>query len=412
VQINRRQPMVWQRTFRYRFDGMIATGERISNQTGLASRARFGQTALPKSAMAFLSSRFLEFLRSHAGAQWACLVVFSLVFAAALKELHLSAALLLGPMIAGMIVASAGGTIRVGDPVFAATQSVIGCMIARAIPVAIVHEAAMQWPVFLLGVTSTVAMAALVGWMLARWRVLPGTSAIWGSSPGGAAAMTVMSEAYGADIRLVAFMQYLRVLCVTSVASLVASTAGREHPAVATIWFPAVDWFSFAETLAVASLGLISAKVLRVRAGAVLLPLIVGGILSNAGAMHIELPPWLLAGSYALLGWAIGLRFTKQSIAYAARALPRVLAAILSLIAACAGVGQILAKAAGVDALTAYLATSPGGLDATAIIATDSDVDVPFVLSMQFARILVVLAIGPWLARFLAGRAAEQSGAA
>ena len=359
--------------------------------------------------MASLPARLLESFRSNAGAQWACLLVFSILFAAALEALHLSAALLLGPMIAGMIVASAGGRVRVNDTVFAATQGVIGCMIARAIPVSILHEAAMEWPVFVLGVTSTIVMAALVGWMLARWHVLPGTSAIWGSAPGGAAAMTVMSEAYGADIRLVAFMQYLRVLCVTTVASLVASTAGHAHPAGPTIWFPPVNWFSFAETLAVAALGLVCVKIFRIRGGAVLLPLIVGGVLSNTGTMRIELPPWFLAASYALLGWGIGLRFMRESIAYAARALPRVLAAILSLIAACAGVGQILVGAAGVDPLTAYLATSPGGIDVAAIIATDSDVDVPFVLSMQFARILIVLAIGPSLARFLAERAAEQN---
>jgi uncharacterized membrane protein AbrB (regulator of aidB expression) len=65
-----------------------------------------------------------------------------------------------------------------------------------------------------------------------------------------------------------------------------------------------------------------------------------------------------------------------------------------------------------VDALTAYLATTPGGIDVAAIIATDSDVDVPFVLSMQFARILLVLATGPSLARFLAGRSAHESKAA
>jgi uncharacterized membrane protein AbrB (regulator of aidB expression) len=36
----------------------------------------------------------------------------------------------------------------------------------------------------------------------------------------------------------------------------------------------------------------------------------------------------------------------------------------------------------------------------------------PFVLSMQFARILIVLVTGPALARFLAARSAEQSKAA
>jgi uncharacterized protein len=359
--------------------------------------------------MTVLSSRALVALRSHPGAQWACLLVSSLVFAAALEALHLPAGLLIGPMIAGVIVASSIGRIRVPDTIFAATQGIIACMIARAMPVSIVDEVAMQWPVFVLGVMSTVVMAAVVGWLLARLRVLPGTSAIWGSAPGGAASMTLLAEAYGADVRLVAFMQYLRVLCVTSVASLVASMAGGAHPAAAIVWFPPVDWFSFAATLAVASLGLISAKVFRIRAGAVLLPLIVGTVLSSTGLMRIELPPWFLAVSYALLGWSIGLRFTRESVAHCARALPRVLAAILFLIAACAVVGQLLAVAAGVDPLTAYLATTPGGLDVAAIIATDADVDVPFVLSMQFARILVVLVTGPSLARFLAARSGEQS---
>ena len=361
--------------------------------------------------MTLFSSRALEALRSHAGAQWACLLVPSVVFAAALEAVHLPAALLIGPMIAAVIVASSGGRIRVPDTIFAATQGIIACMIARAMPASIVDEVAMQWPVFVLGVMSTIVMAAVVGWLLARFNVLPGTSAIWGSAPGGAASMTLLAEAYGADVRLVAFMQYLRVLCVTSVAALVASMVGSSHPAVPIVWFPAVDWVSFAATLAVASLGLISAKVFRIRAGAVLLPLIVGTVLSHTGVMRIELPPWFLAVSYALLGWSIGLRFTRESVAHCARALPRVLAAILLLIAACAAVGQLLAKVAGVDPLTAYLATTPGGLDVAAIIATDSDVDVPFVLSMQFARILVVLVTGPSLARFLAARSVQSKAA-
>jgi uncharacterized protein len=311
-----------------------------------------------------------------------------------------------------VLVASTMGGIRVPDTIFAATQGIIACMIARAMPASLMNEVSMQWPIFVLGVTSTVVMAAVVGWLLTRWQVLPGTNAIWGSAPGGAASMTVLAEAHGADIRLVAFMQYVRVLCVTSVASLIASAAGQTHPPAAIVWFPAVDWLSFAATLAVASLGVISAKVFRIRAGAVLLPLIVGTVLSSTGVMRIELPPWFLAVSYALLGWSIGLRFTRESIAHCARALTRVLGAIVFLIAACAAVGQLLASAAGVDPLTAYLATTPGGLDVAAIIAADSDVDVPFVLSMQFARNVVVLMTGPSLARFLAARSGAHSKAA
>jgi uncharacterized membrane protein AbrB (regulator of aidB expression) len=52
--------------------------------------------------------------------------------------------------------------------------------------------------------------------------------------------------------------------------------------------------------------------------------------------------------------------------------------------------------------LTAYLATSPGGADSVAIIAASTHVDVPFVMAMQMARFMLVLIVGPALARSVA----------
>jgi uncharacterized membrane protein AbrB (regulator of aidB expression) len=57
----------------------------------------------------------------------------------------------------------------------------------------------------------------------------------------------------------------------------------------------------------------------------------------------------------------------------------------------------------GVDPLTAYLATSPGGMDSVAIIAAASDtVNVSFVMALQTARFLFVLVLGPAIARLVA----------
>src|SRR3546814_10960038 len=90
-------------------------------------------------------------------------------------------------------------------------------MIAQSIPVETLVEIVRDWPLFLAGVGWTVVAAAGLGWLLARWRVFPGSTAVWGFSPGGAASMTLSSEAYGPDIRLGAFMQYLRAVCVVVV---------------------------------------------------------------------------------------------------------------------------------------------------------------------------------------------------
>jgi uncharacterized protein len=110
----------------------------------------------------------------------------------------------------------------------------------------------------------------------------------------------------------------------------------------------------------------------------------------------------LMAGCYAVVGWIIGLRFTREIVVYAARMLPRITTSILMLIIVCGGLAWVLHLALGTDMLTAYLATSPGGADSIAIIAASSKVDLPFVMAMQTARFLLVILIGPSLARMVA----------
>ena len=120
--------------------------------------------------------------------------------------------------------------------------------------------------------------------------------------------------------------------------------------------------------------------------------------------MTIELPTWLLAGSYALVGWNIGLRFTRSLFGHAARALPKIIACTLLLIGLCGLVAVMLVHGAGVDPLTAYLATSPGGSDSIAIIAASTNVDVSFVMAMQTVRMIAVLFLAPVLTKFIAER--------
>jgi uncharacterized membrane protein AbrB (regulator of aidB expression) len=55
-----------------------------------------------------------------------------------------------------------------------------------------------------------------------------------------------------------------------------------------------------------------------------------------------------------------------------------------------------------IDPLTAYLATSPGGVDAAAIIAASTKVDTPFVMALQTVRMIVLLLVGPHIARWTA----------
>ncbi|HEX4327398.1 MAG TPA: AbrB family transcriptional regulator, partial [Burkholderiales bacterium] len=68
----------------------------------------------------------------------------------------------------------------------------------------------------------------------------------------------------------------------------------------------------------------------------------------------------------------------------------------------CGGLAWLLHVFAGIDPLSAYLATSPGGVDAVAIIAASAKVNVSFVMSMQLARLIVVIVAGPPLTKYVA----------
>ena len=344
--------------------------------------------------------------------QWLLLIGISVAASALLLWLAIPAALLLGPIVAGVLVTTNGGAIDVPNRPFVLAQGLIGVMVAKMLPLSIAGEMLGRWPVFVGGALSVILASALLGLLLSRMKVLPGSTAVWGLSPGGATTMVVMAEAYGADAQLVAFMQYLRVVVVAAVASVVARLWGLNvgHSAVATAhaavaWFPPVAWVPLAETIALAVFGAVLGSMLRLQAGALLLPLVGGIVLSRLGLMTIELPRWLLTISYALIGWRIGLRFTRPLLIYAAKALPRVIACTFVLVLFCAGIGVLLVMFAGIDPLTAYLATSPGGADSVAIIAASSKVDASFVMAMQMARLLAVLALGPAMARFVATHA-------
>lgn len=114
---------------------------------------------------------------------WAVLGLLSALFIAGLELLRLPAALLLGSLAAAALIAAADVKLHVPARLFGVAQAVVGCLIARAFPVATISEIGRDWPVFLGGVLSVIVVAAALGWLLARWQVLPGTTAVWGSSP-------------------------------------------------------------------------------------------------------------------------------------------------------------------------------------------------------------------------------------
>lgn len=353
-----------------------------------------------------MSSRFF---RMSPVLWWGVLLPTSAALAWFLTAVHLPAAVLLGCMLAGILLSSRDIQLRIPATLFALAQGVLGCLMASSLQPSTLAKVAAGWPVFLLVTTSVIAASAVLGWIMMRRKIFPGTTAVWGLAPGAASAMVLMAESYGADVRLVAFMQYLRVAVVTATAALVARICaphGASSVASGVDWFTVANQGNVAWTMLLAFGGALVARRLRLPAGAMVLPLLLGTALQATGLLVIELPGALLAWAYAMIGWSIGLRFTRAILLHALRALPQVLGAIVGLMGVGVAIAAVLSRLAGIDPLTAYLATSPGGADSVAVIAATSAVDAGFVMTMQLARFLMVLVFGPQVSKFVATRAA------
>lgn len=340
------------------------------------------------------------------------LLALSAVIGATLELVGLPAGLLIGPMLAAIIVAARGTGPTLPRALARAGQSIVGILIATSFTPALLATVADQ-PLLFIGTTiATILASAVSGIVLTRWQVLPGTVAVWGSMPGAATAMTLMSQKFGADRRLVAVMTYSRVASVAAIASIIAALVGGDGGAAGAGpgagWFPAIDLVPFATALGLAAIGAIGGLALGLPAGALLGSMIVGGVLGFSGHLSVQLPGWLLAISYALIGWQIGLGFTRDVLKAAASAMPRILASVAALIAFGAAMGWVVARITGLDLLTCYLATSPGGADSVAIIASETRVDTPFVMAMQVFRFLGVLMTGPALAKLIARKVGHE----
>jgi hypothetical protein len=336
--------------------------------------------------------------------KWSALLLVSAVASLLWSAASLPASLLFGPMVGGAIFGVNGVSLRVPRWFYLAAQAVIGMLVSANITPGIVATLSRDSWLFLAVTGIIVLGAAGLGWAVSRSGLIAGSTAVYGISPGAAVPMVVLSEANGADAQMVAFMQYSRVLMVALAAALVAhfwlrgaGASVSQLPRLA-----AVQWDKLVALSLLAAVGQQAARLLRVPGWALLGPMVLLSALHAGGWLAIDLPRWLLGTAYALLGLHIGLGFRRNALLHAGRALPVVIGSTLLLMGFCGLLAWGLAHLVHTNALTAYLATSPGGIDTVAIIAASSPrVDLPFVLAFQSIRLLIVIGSAPSITRWV-----------
>ncbi|MEX5721366.1 AbrB family transcriptional regulator [Geodermatophilus maliterrae] len=318
-------------------------------------------------------------------------------------------AALFGGLLAGLVRGLVGRTrLPVPRPAIATAQAVVGVSIGALVDLDTLAALGEDWLPVLLVTVATLLLTVVAGLLL---RLQPGITPVTGAFAmvaGGASGITAMARDLGADDRMVAVLQYLRVLLIVVLVPVVATAVYGADPGSGDA-APAADGASggadllFTAGCALGGYGL--ARLVRLPVPALLGPMLVAAVVDLGGLSGGAAVPGLLeTAAFVLIGLQVGLNSDRDSLRTIGRALPPALAIILGLIVACAGLGEVLAAATGAGRLDAYLATTPGGLYAVLATATGAGADATFVLAVQVLRLFVMLLSAPLLARYLVGR--------
>ena len=285
-----------------------------------------------------------------------------------------------------------------------AAQAVIGVTIGTLVQLSTLAALGEHWLPVLLVTLGTLALSLGTGWLLGRHRDLDTVTGAFALVAGGASGLVVIARQLGADERVVAVVQYLRVLLVVLSLPVVLQLGFgvRAAPATADAGTGPL-WAGLALTLGCGLAGRWAGARAHLPAASLLGPLVLAAALSLSGLVPgVGVPGPLEDLAYAVVGLQVGLRFTRAGLATVARVLPAALALIVVGVLGSAGLAWALAAATGLPLLDTYLATTPGGLYAVLAAAVGSGADATFVLSVQVLRLLVMLLAAPALASALA----------
>ncbi|MFE2442963.1 AbrB family transcriptional regulator [Streptomyces sp. NPDC021218] len=349
---------------------------------------------------------------------WALIIAGGYAAGLAADALGVPAPYLLSALLVGAVLALCG---RVRDrlpaPANRASQALVGALMGSYLsPSALVSAAPVALPLTVV-TAATIALSVAVARFLARGGRIGRPSAVLGMVPGGSAAIVTCADELNADVRLVAFTQYLRVGLVATTAPLAAhwmtsaASAAGGHPAAGggagsglLHIVAGSDQLTGLLTLAaIAVVGSWAGRRLRVPTPLLIGPMLVALVATLSGAVPGFAPVGVLQNIvFVLVGLDVGVRFTRRTLLSVRRLLPPILVCMTVLCLGCAGLAWVFARVTSTPFTDAYLATTPGGINAVLATAVSSHANVALVSTVQSLRLLVVVLVTPLITRRLA----------
>lgn len=305
-------------------------------------------------------------------------------------RLHTPIPWMIGPMIAVATLNLMG--VRMHSPPYARQmgQVILGSAVSLYFTPPVVAALAANLPAILAATVAVFIVAGLGALTLSRASGVDGKSTFFASVPGGAMAMAVLAERYGAKIAPVAVAHSLRVSIVVIVVPFALTYGGI--PLEAAAYRPEIplNFSILAPWLAVGwLLGEVSER-FHFHNGCLLIPIFFGAALTLGGVQLSAVPHWMIDFAQLMFGLVLGARYERAFFVRYKLFIPFALLNSFFILIASVAAGVALAWLFDLPVATMIIATSPGGLAEMTITAQALHISVPLVVAFHLFRVVVV----------------------
>jgi membrane AbrB-like protein len=323
--------------------------------------------------------------------------------------LALPAAWLAGALVAVSALALSGLPVYVPDLLRKVIFVVLGISLGAAVTPETI-AGIRTWPITLalLTLSLPITMGAVMLYLryVSKWNY---RETLYASAPGALSAVLAMASDAKVDVRMVAFVQTVRVFFLIAALPGMLLAAGLSASVGAIPPSAGIHAATLNDTLIMAATGVVSALLferLRVPGGLLIGPMLVNGFLHGSGYVQGNIPTFLLLSSFVILGAFTGTRFVGTTFAMIKRLLVDSIGAFIVALIVSVAFALLAAWFADENIAKTIVAFAPGGLEAMTILAFMIGLEPAFVGAHHLARFVLIALCLPFVARGLFGKAA------
>lgn len=344
---------------------------------------------------------------------WAIVGLVTFFAGSLVEAVGMPAPHLITGLVAGLVLALTGLVRRTGAVlprlVYLAAQAVAGVLLGTYFSLSALTQTGWALIPLVLVTLATLAISVAAGLFLARVTDLDEPTASLGMIAGGSAGIVAAATDLHADARLVAVLQYVRLIVVVLSAPLLVRFVLAPHGTYAAIGAKEIEATAsisgYVLTIGIAAIGAVVGTRLRIPAGALIVPLVLTALGGGLGLWNdLQPPETVREPAFIVIGLAVGLGFDLTVLRRAAHAAPAALATILAIVAICGALAAVVAATTPVSLLDAYLATTPGGINAVLVTAFAAGANTSLVFGLQGLRLFLMVLAAPILVRWLLAR--------